>query len=484
MRASEPLPTIGPHDLNPNPNSEVHNAGEIWAAALWESYVGLQDAGTSFDDVRHAMARYVVAGMQMMPSDATPLEARDALVAVAAASRPDDARIIAEAFARRGFGSCAQAAPRDSTTFDEIVESTTTNGELVVAPATLDDSVANCDHDGILDVGETARITVPVSNRGFAPLHDVTATLVSTTPGFVVTSAPVAVPSLDPGATMSLVFDVTLQQPATEVDYAIQLATPDGCTMQTVVSDAMRANANDVPASSPVDTFDAASVWQPQPHSEWTLARHDGIDRYWHEPARGALVDEVLVSPPITADATLPATIAFTHRHAFDPDDGAVVEYTADGGATWADLATLGVDAGYTGIVASYGSALDGRPGFVGASPGYPATTAVTIQLGTRLAGKTFQLRFRFASSAHRFLSDVAPGWDLEMVGVTNAGTPFPSSVPDPGACSSGSGSDAGGDDTGPPPGGGGCCETGSPPTGAALGALLVMLGRRRRGRR
>src|SRR5262249_55238885 len=119
MRASEPLPTIGPHDLNPNANQEVHNAGEVWAQALWEAYVALQDAGTSFDTVRATMARYVVAGLQMMPGDATPLEARDALLAVAAANRSDDARVMAQAFARRGFGSCAIAAPRTSKLFDE-----------------------------------------------------------------------------------------------------------------------------------------------------------------------------------------------------------------------------------------------------------------------------------------------------------------------------------------------------------------------------
>ena len=61
-------------------NAEVHNAGEIWAAALWEGYVALQQAGTSFDAVRAKMAKYVVEGLAMTPTEATPMEARDAIL--------------------------------------------------------------------------------------------------------------------------------------------------------------------------------------------------------------------------------------------------------------------------------------------------------------------------------------------------------------------------------------------------------------------
>ncbi|MBA2539840.1 MAG: M36 family metallopeptidase, partial [Deltaproteobacteria bacterium] len=59
MAAGAPLPDTHPF-LPFGVNNEVHNAGEIWAAALWEAYVALQQAGTSFDAVRDAMARYVV----------------------------------------------------------------------------------------------------------------------------------------------------------------------------------------------------------------------------------------------------------------------------------------------------------------------------------------------------------------------------------------------------------------------------------------
>ena len=102
------------------PNSEVHNAGEIWTTMLWEGYVALQKARVpreSFDDVRRRMADYVVAGLKMAPPDATYTEQRDAILSAAAAARhhaDDDVNshdprpgaadllALATAFARRG----------------------------------------------------------------------------------------------------------------------------------------------------------------------------------------------------------------------------------------------------------------------------------------------------------------------------------------------------------------------------------------------
>ncbi|HSD89724.1 MAG TPA: M36 family metallopeptidase, partial [Kofleriaceae bacterium] len=75
MADGEPLPTTHPFMVT-GPNSEVHNAGEIWASALWQGYVALQAAGSSFTDVRAKMARYVVAGLALTPTEASPMEAR------------------------------------------------------------------------------------------------------------------------------------------------------------------------------------------------------------------------------------------------------------------------------------------------------------------------------------------------------------------------------------------------------------------------
>ncbi len=86
------LPAV-PTLPNGVPNSEVHNAGEIWASMLWEGYVALQKARgsrDSFDDVRRRMADYVVTGLKITPRDATFVEQRDAILVAAAAGRDDD----------------------------------------------------------------------------------------------------------------------------------------------------------------------------------------------------------------------------------------------------------------------------------------------------------------------------------------------------------------------------------------------------------
>ncbi len=93
------------------PNWEVHNAGEIWASMLWESYVALlktHGSRSGFDTVRRRMSEYVVAGLQMTPPDATYTEQRDALLAAVAAA-VTGARISAR-WPPRSRGAAPEAA--------------------------------------------------------------------------------------------------------------------------------------------------------------------------------------------------------------------------------------------------------------------------------------------------------------------------------------------------------------------------------------
>src|SRR5262249_47237956 len=67
----ETLPAGMPLNDGGGANDEMHNAGEIWASMLWEAYVGLQKRANgptpayTFDEARHRMAGYVVAGMKL-----------------------------------------------------------------------------------------------------------------------------------------------------------------------------------------------------------------------------------------------------------------------------------------------------------------------------------------------------------------------------------------------------------------------------------
>ncbi|HEU0113689.1 MAG TPA: M36 family metallopeptidase, partial [Thermomicrobiales bacterium] len=173
------------------PNSEVHNAGEIWTTMLWEGYVALQKARggrDTFDDVRRRMADYIVAGLKMAPTDATYTEQLDAILGAAAAGRGDDEDddhhgkghgaskhhdrnrnpdllVLAEAFARRGAGSCAVSPPRDSVNFTGVVESFEVRPRIAMGEIKIVED-KSCDRDGFIDAGERGTIVVPVMNGG------------------------------------------------------------------------------------------------------------------------------------------------------------------------------------------------------------------------------------------------------------------------------------------------------------------------------
>jgi Zn-dependent metalloprotease len=116
---------------------------------------------------------------------------------------------------------------------------------------------------------------------------------------------------------------------------------------------------------------------------------------------------------------TLPAASQYYlhFKHAFDFEtpnyDGGVVEYSANGGASWIDAGIL-IDAGqaYSGtIAAGEGNPLSSRNAFVGTSHGY---TSSRLNLAT-LAGSTVQFRWRLGTDN----SIAGPwGWFLDDVRV------------------------------------------------------------------
>ena len=100
----------------------------------------------------------------------------------------------------------------------------------------------------------------------------------------------------------------------------------------------------------------------------------------------------------------------------------------------WADIATIGLDPGYDGLLAAGGgNALEDRPAFSGTSAGFPERSTLTLDFGDRFAGQTVQLRFRVASDI--FVG--AAGWfidDLDVSGIDN--TPFADFIEEPSTCS------------------------------------------------
>ncbi|MGB1277496.1 MAG: M36 family metallopeptidase, partial [Nannocystaceae bacterium] len=90
----EDVPQNHPFKNNGITNAEVHNAGEVWATMMWESYVAIlksyEEGDKTFDEGRRAMSDYIVAGMVLAPAFPTYTEQRDAILMAIAASEPDD----------------------------------------------------------------------------------------------------------------------------------------------------------------------------------------------------------------------------------------------------------------------------------------------------------------------------------------------------------------------------------------------------------
>jgi hypothetical protein len=492
MAAGAALPTGQPF-LVLGQNNEVHNAGEIWAETLWEAYVALQKAGTSYTATRTAMAKYVVGGLLMTPTDTTPTETRDAILLAARAASAADYATIAQAFARRGMGACAVSPDRNSTTFTGIVESTDVKGRLFAAPSTSSDSIVTCDEDGIIDATESGRIYIPVSNSGQAAMTNLSITVTTTTPGVTVTSGPLAVATFDIGETIYATADVAVDgslTDATEGDFTVAITADNACEtiMQPI---GVRLNVDDIPASSATDTFDVpASVWSAS-SGNWQHNRPTALDGVWHGDDQGQPGDVWLTSPPLKANASADLTVTFDHTYDFESTfDGGVIEFSVDNGTTWADVTTLtGVTPGYTDTLGTISdNPIGGRMAFSGTNPMFPAIDTVTLDFGTQLAGQTVLLRFRIGTDD----ASGGTGWTINNVAFTGIDNkPFPTQVADQHMCvAPGHPPDAGitsGDDAGTTPSSpvsGGCCDAGPMRTGNSLiafGVLVVVLRRRRR---
>jgi hypothetical protein len=502
MADGEPLPTTHPFQPGGQPNSQVHNAGEIWASTMWEGYVAIQGAGGTFEANHRKMADYLVSGLLLMAKDVTPTEARDAILAAAYAESVADHDVLAAAYARRGFGSCAVSPPRDSVNFVGLVESGDVKGNAQLGAIALTDDVDSCDNDGVLDGGETAKIKVPVANTGPTPLTNVVATLTSTTTGVTIVSGPVTIASIPAYSSMDVSIDVKLDDTATAPiagDFTLTVTSEGGCNDSLTLPFTPRLNTDDKAMTAATDSFDAAiSPWTPST-TGWRLARETPLDGYAHGDAAGAVSDIRFETPAMTAHATEAFTVSFAHAYEFEMDttvwDGGVIEASTDDGATWVDIATLGVTPDYETLAITNTSQnpLAGRLAYSGTNAAYPATDAVTFDFGTQFAGMSVKLRFRIGTDA----AFGTAGWDIDdfaVTGITN--TPFPTQVADEGDCSTPT-PDAAEDDamidarpprpdagTNPNTGDGGCCDAGPMSTanlGLAFGVLALVFRRRRR---
>ena len=118
------LPVGPPINASPAGNNEVHNAGEVWCAMLWEVFVNLvAKHGHAVAEKR--MMAYVIGGLKLTPIRPTFTQARDGIISAVTSIAAADLPEVRAGFAKRGIGRGAVSPPSSSTSLAGVVESFT-----------------------------------------------------------------------------------------------------------------------------------------------------------------------------------------------------------------------------------------------------------------------------------------------------------------------------------------------------------------------
>ncbi|MDM7922386.1 MAG: M36 family metallopeptidase [Pyrinomonadaceae bacterium] len=171
---------IGTTTSNPPPNSafprgpigvtqcdQIHNAGEVWSALLWEVLGVLVDR-LGFTTGSRDTLQVVTDGMKLSPFNPTLIQSRDAIIAAAAAISQQHAADVREGFRRRGLGFSARIV---SSSPANVVEAFDLPNVNFTDPFTIDDTPGN--GDGNPTPGESVLLNIPVQNVTGAPVSNV-----------------------------------------------------------------------------------------------------------------------------------------------------------------------------------------------------------------------------------------------------------------------------------------------------------------------
>jgi hypothetical protein len=123
--------------------------------------------------------------------------------------------------------------------------------------------------------------------------------------------------------------------------------------------------------------------------------------------------DDYLFSPFVSLPAG--GVLSFWHTYGFEAGrDGAVIEITTNGGATWTDLGPFITTGGYTGTISSGTSPLGGRMAWTGGTTGAMREVVVDLSAFSGLA----RLRWRLGCDS----SGGGAGWFIDDVTIATTG--------------------------------------------------------------
>lgn len=415
-------------------NSQLHNTGEVWASMLWECYAGILNT-RPFADAQQRMRNYLVAGMKLTPVLPTLLEARDALLAAAAVSDPQDYASCLGGFAKRGAGLDAIGPDRLSMTNIGVTESYSAGPLLAIESMELsmtDAQSRSCDADTVLDSTETGTLLVQLVNRGNQAVGDATLALSASDPHIEFPAG--ATKAIDtpilPGQRRTLALPMYLASMDTyanvRVDAHLTVADSQVVVLGKSIDIWLNADIKGQDSAS-----DSVNVWPGgmNLNGAWSI---EGDDKdHWYRlvvPNTQAVV--VMSTPELQVSPSEDFIVTFDQEYDFGADGGnggqLIVSSTNS-----ADV-PLGRDmVAYAGEIwwqrngAYNTNPLRNQFAFIGKTNGW--TRNVTVNLGRQYAGKTLQLGWR-AGTSNQGNPDGAQFWRIDNIRLSGVGNlPFTS---------------------------------------------------------
>lgn len=435
FRLGEELPTNHPLATTDTTVTEMgpHSQGEIWATVLFEAFIGLarDKERLTLDDAKARMRQYLVSGLKLTPADATYLVARDAIIASAVANDAKDAKIIAQAFAKRGMGSGATSPAADSTDLSiGLTESYDITPIAQAKAMAIAEITKQCDADNVWDPTEITEFDITVANSGVETLPAGNLTISSTSKVTFVDGTSIAHQALEPFAQQQIKVKVKLNEDAAyNEDIVLSLASAEKPDLKV---DFNFQSNYDIGLSNK-ETFERSVDNEAEKRfSNWTNTREREnfdleYDAWYGDYSReansndariwpyGSDLDESLESPELTVSDNADFQWSFEHFYQTRTGFAGGILEIKEANGSWiaidgSKITRFNIDGtelgtGYDSSVDSNaGTNVDGKNAFTDTNAMEDDNSGgmlrkVLVNLGREYAGKKVQVRFRFFSA-------------------------------------------------------------------------------------
>ena len=355
---------------------EVHNIGEIWAAALWDmTWAIIQNTGlinpNLYDGASNGgnsiALKLVTEGMKLQPCTPGFIDARDAIL------KADEllyggqySCLIWKAFAKRGMGVKAKQGSSASYT-DQT-------GDFTLPDATITKSVDKAIADQNQDITYTINVTCKcVTLTNYKVVDTIDTNLVDYVSGGTYDA---------PTSTVNFVVPTLLEGQSQSFNFTAKVKAGSYFTPVTLLTE-------DIAGSSIPVTFNATATGS----GAWSVSNTRASSGAYSFKAS---------DPATTSKHTITSTgsfllsgvsiLSFSHFYNTEADyDGGNVEITTNGGISWVDAGPYMFENGYNSILGA-----TGKLGFGGNSNAFVVTK---INLAS-FKGKSIKIRFIFNADA------------------------------------------------------------------------------------